>query len=215
MIHVELPLNADRPSTLWTFTGIRGVALPSEGAFQLGDGLSILPVSPFILSRRTSLDLNLRQQQEMTNVGHYLVYKSPILSRDPIGEDKAIDRLLNALMAIQIVKPSPTLGHVLQSMETDSPEYSVFGPSELRAPIDPGQWPSLRCLDLPFLKQAASMIATVDGIMAGTNVRRKNAIYLFQLALEHRHPAIACLLAVASMEACLKTKGAKGFEKGL
>lgn len=209
----RLPSVASR-YTLWTFTGIRGVELSPGTEFPLAKGLSIIPTSPFILSRWCCDDLNLHQQQAMKNVGHYLVYKSPTLPRDPIDERRARNRLLTALIAIQIVKPSRTLGSVLQLIEKDSGEPSI-GPSEARSPMDPGQWPSLRHLDTPLLEQSVGTIAKVDAVMAGTDVRMKNAINLFQLALEHHHPAIACLLAVASVEACLDTRNAAGFERGL
>lgn len=205
----------DSPWTLWTFTGVLGVRLRADEDFHLADGLGLHPTSPLILSRRSHQDLNVRQQRQMEEVGHYLVYKCRTHRRDPLVEEGARGRLLNALMAIQIVKPSPSLGCVLQFAEAPTAEHPIPGPVEMRAPMDPGQWAALRDLDRPLLEQATRMVRRVDRVMAGTDSRRKNAIHLFQLALEHYHPAIACLLAVASMEACLDTWKAEGFETGL
>jgi hypothetical protein len=212
-------MNGDRDTnanlTLWTFTGVHGVSLPCGEEFQLAKGLRISTASPLILSRWSRLDLNIRQKHEMENVGHYLVYECECLQRSTVAEENARDRLLNALMAIQIIKPSATLGYVLQLFTSSSGGHSFFGPAEVRAPMDPRQWPALRYLDRPLLEQAVRMVARLDSVMAGQDSRKKNAVYLLQLALEHPHPAITCLLAVSSMEACLGTWTAKDFVKVL
>jgi hypothetical protein len=204
-----------RPWTLWTFTGIHGVTLASSDRFDLAPGLELMPTSPLILSRWTGCDLSTRERDAMRSVGYYLVHKSPTDRRDPIREEQARARLLDALIAFQIVKPSATLGYVLQLIVTETTFEPMFGPAELRSPMNPGQWPSLRRLDTSLIQKVPEMIKKVDGIMSGADARKKNAINLFQLALEHHHPAIACLLAVASIETCLDSWKANDFEAKL
>jgi hypothetical protein len=51
--------------------------------------------------------------------------------------------------------------------------------------------------------------------MAGSDIAKRNAVHLLQLALEHPHPYIACLLAVAGMEAILDSQSRWDFEKKL
>jgi hypothetical protein len=205
--------DANEPWTLWTFTGIRGVSLPSSVEFPLAQGLSISPTCDFVLEGSENLGLSRLQKRDMENVGHYLLYRSPCAFRDPVSEAAAKRRFFNALMAIEIVKPSPTLGPVIQQFEVPGQPQPALGQTELRSPVNPGQWPSMQCLDGPLLREAADLVPKIDSIMTGGDVRRKNAVHLFQLALEHHHPAIACLLAVASMEACLDVWGAKEFER--
>jgi len=135
--------------------------------------------------------------------------------REAAVELKALDHLFNGLMAIQIVKPSATLGYVLQMVQCDTASNPHFGPSEMRSRMDPGQWPSLRALDAPLLEQLPPMIDKVETTMSGRDATKKNSINLFQLALEHHHPAIQCLLAVSSIEAILDSSTALDFEKKL
>lgn len=202
--------------TLWTFTGIRNVALPTSLGFDPDENLSLLPPSPLILSRWSSMDLNAQQQREMETVSCYLVDRRTMnSSREADIELKAVDHLFNGLMAIQVVKPTPTLGYILQLAQSDTAKDPRFGPSEMRSRMNPGQWPSLRALDAPLLDQLAPMILKVETTMSGQDARRKNSISLFQLALEHHHPAISCLLAVSSIEAILDSWKASDFEEKL
>ena len=202
--------------TLWTFTGIRRVLLPEAQGFDLGHDLSLLPVSPLILSRWSPMDLNTRQKREMETVGYYLVERRAIdFPREATAESKAVDRLFNGMMTIQIVKPTPTLGYVLQMTLCDAAQNAHFGPSEIRSPMNPGQWPSFQLLDAPLLNKIPPMIDKIETVMAGRNARKKNSIRLFQFALEHHHLVISCLLAVAAMEAILDTSGAEDFERKL
>jgi len=135
--------------------------------------------------------------------------------REAAIELKAADHLFNGLMTIQVVKPTPTLGYVLQLVQSDTVKDPHFGPGEMRSRMNPGQWPSLRALDAPLLDQLSPMILKVENAMSGQDARRKNSINLFQLALEHHHPAISCLLAVSSMEAILDSWQASDFQEKL
>jgi hypothetical protein len=131
---------ADETWTLWTFTGIRNVVLPGNEEFRLGENLSLLSPSPIILSRSNSMDLNSRQQREMETVSYCLVDRRTMNSPREAGTElKAVDHLFNGLMAIQVIKPTPALGYVLQIAHSDTVGTSVFGPSEMRSRVDPGQ----------------------------------------------------------------------------
>ncbi|MBZ5528528.1 MAG: hypothetical protein LAN71_11585 [Acidobacteriia bacterium] len=118
-------------------------------------------------------------------------------------------------MAIQIVKPTLTLGYVLQRVQHDDGQNPIFGPLYIRSQMDPGQWPRLRPFDTSLLEEVPKMTSKVETIMSGTDARKRNSIHLFQLALEHHHPAISCLLAVSSLEAILDSWKAEDFEKKL
>jgi hypothetical protein len=69
--------------------------------------------------------------------------------------------------------------------------------------------------DAPLLTQVPDMISRVQHAMDGNDSRKKNAVYLFQLALEHPHPYVAALLAVAGMEAIFDSTGRKNFKDKL
>jgi hypothetical protein len=59
------------------------------------------------------------------------------------------------------------------------------------------------------------MLSKIETVMSGKAAMKKNSINLFQLALEHHHPAIQCLLAVSSIEAILDSWRAEEFETKL
>ncbi|MGH9764567.1 MAG: hypothetical protein ACREAC_27340, partial [Blastocatellia bacterium] len=55
----------------------------------------------------------------------------------------------------------------------------------------------------------------VQDTLNGRDIAKKNATHLLQLALEHPHPLIACLLAVIGMEAVLKSNSRRDFAEKL
>ena len=167
-----------------------------------------------LLAAPTQMDLNQRHLADHRAMGCFLVHKKICSTIHAREWDGYKGKLQDVLMSMQIVKPLRTSGFIYQCTETNdqiSPPFS----GELRSPMEPGQWPQLRPFDEAFLKEAPGVAARVERVMSGGSPELKNSIYLFQLALEHHHPAIACVLAVSSMEAALETSTATRFEKEL
>jgi hypothetical protein len=73
----------------------------------------------------------------------------------------------------------------------------------------------MRTFDAPLLTQVPDMISRVGRVMEGSDSRKKNALYFFQLALEHFHPYVAALLAVAGMEAIFDSSDRNNFKQKL
>ncbi len=78
-----------------------------------------------------------------------------------------------------------------------------------------GQWARMRSFDQELLDQAKGMLGRVQSALAGSDIAKKNAIHLLQLALEHPHPLIACLLGVIGMEAIFDSGDRWDFEAKL
>ena len=81
--------------------------------------------------------------------------------------------------------------------------------------MDPGRWAKMRAFDAPLLAQVPDMISRVRRVMEGSDCQKKNALYFFQLALEHFHPYVAALLAVAGMEAIFDSSDRNNFKQKL
>lgn len=201
-------------TNIWTFTGLVNVKLTGLEPIELTSALFLYGPDKRLLGAPTQMDLNQHQLAIHRETGCFLVHRVGHSTIHASEWDGYKSTLQDALMSFQILKPLATGGFYFQCKESDDrilPPFSL----EARSPMDPGQWPRLRTFDASLVKEVPGMIAKVAIITSGAQVRMKNAIYLFQLALEHHHPAIACLLAVSSIEAVLDTSGANDFEEKL
>jgi len=118
-------------------------------------------------------------------------------------------------MAFQIVKPIATYGLVFYGMESPNGRMCWQGMDDRRWPMGAGPWASLRAFDEPLLGEVRTVLNALRQTMKASDIGKRNAVHLLQLALEHPHPLIACLLAVIGMEAILDSKDRWDFETKL
>jgi hypothetical protein len=201
-------------SVVWIFTGLQNIDMVGQQEIKLTDRLALHKPNGLLLSCRDRNALGGRDFQQMESVSCFLLLRengSPL--RTPERE-KYVSRLQNALMAFQIIKPISTYGFIFQAIQ-HVPAALNLERIERRLPMDPGLWAKRRTFDEALLSQVPGTIARVQNVMDGNDIRKKNAIYLFQLALEHYHPYVAALLAVAGMEAIFDCWGRKEFKQRL
>ena len=124
-----------------TFTGLRGVDLDSNTKIAFSD--------EFFLSTRTSqlaavLDDSFwigkaEKEIDMKSVDSFFCLKSI----RPLPTDREANRFQNALMALQILKPVPSIGYIFQGTAIGESYISV-NHTERRPPMFAGEWSQLR-----------------------------------------------------------------------
>jgi hypothetical protein len=200
--------------TVWTFTGLQAIDMGTQTEVVLSPDFSLLKTNPLLLSARSLFDLNRHQNREMENCTWFLVHRVPQSPIRDVERSRNIEALQDALMAFQIVKPIETYGFIFQGIEFEKDKVN-WERIVQRWPMSSGPWARLRIFDQDLLVQAKSMLGRIQAVMAGSNIAKKNAVHLLQLALEHPHPYIACLLAVTGMEAIFDSENRRDFEKKL
>jgi hypothetical protein len=180
----------------------------------LGHGLSLLRTNPQLLNARNSFDLNKRQFSEIGDCSWFLVHRGAGSPARDAKWDKTLETLQSALMALQIVKPIETYGFVFQGYELTADRVEWVR-TNARAPMSAGQWAHMRAFDEGLLACARSLVEPVLRTAAGSDIPKKNALSFLQLSLEHPHHYVACLLAVAGMEAIFDSRNRQDFEAKL
>jgi len=155
------------------------------------------------------------QLQEIGEARWFLALQIPQSPLQSVNVADCVEQLQDVLMAFQIVKPIETYGLVFHGVESPSGRMLWKGMGDRRWPMIAGQWAQLRAFDEPLLNEAQAILSKVQQTMKGADIGKRNAVHLLQLALEHPHPLIACLLAVTGMEAILKNNGRRKFEEKL
>ena len=186
-------------SILWTFTGLRLVHF-SENEVDFGEGFSLMKVNDSIRSGWDRHFMSNENFDEAEKCGSYLVYRH---RHDLLATEEAAicsQELQNGLAAVQIIKPTNSLGFIFHCEQWEGPRLSL-NTAEHRPAINPGQWARMRYFDEQLQQAVPSMVTRVRRAMNGSNVEHKNCIILLQLALEHMHPLIGGLLHVMGMEA--------------
>jgi hypothetical protein len=201
-------------STVWIFTGLQNVDMAGQQEIRMSDRLSLQTPNELLLSCRDRNALGGRDFQQTGNVSCFLLLRENASPLRTPEREKYVSRLQNALMAFQIIKPTYTYGFIFQSIQLVSAALNLER-IEVRPPMDPGLWAKRRRFDEEFLSQVPAVIARVQRVMEGSDIRKRNAVYFFQLALEHPHPYVAALLAVAGMEAIFDSGGRNKFKKKL
>jgi hypothetical protein len=204
----------DVTGRVWSIVGVPGVILERRTEIALSAEISLVATNELLLSARSKLDLNERQFRSLASCPVFLVRREyqPLIR----GAERknSIERVQDALMAFQIIKPIETYGFLFQGQE--STEGSIIWETTVyRWPMRAGDWAQMRGFDAQLIDRAEEMLLRVQSAMGGVDVGKRNAIHLLQLALEHPHPLIACLLAVTGMEALLKTTGRWEFKREL
>ena len=209
-LHGETPVD----STVWVFTALENVNLPGLEEVKLTESLSLVRPNQLLLSCRDRHALSGEQYQRLENISCFLLLREQAPPFRGPERDKRVSKLQNALMAFQVVKPLLTSGLLFQAIQLQATTLNLER-IQARPPMDPGIWAKMRSFDTPLLSQIPDMISRVQSVMEGSDSRKKNAIYLFQLALEQVHPYITALLAVAGMEAIFDSSDRNIFKQKL
>jgi|GEM_PF-697583 len=191
-------------AAIWTFAGLRNVDLGGQSELDLGYGQSLIKTNSFLLSARDRSLMSGLQYRDEENHSCYLVDRKiqPIFPDSNDQRQSCIERLQNALLAFQLLKPLQTSGFIFQGREGANATLHLEK-TTLRLPMEAGTWARMRRFDREFLDRVPGFIQKVKRVMEGTEVEKKNALFLLQLALENPHPLISGLLAVMGMEAIL------------
>jgi len=206
--------------TRWIFTGLRSIDIGAQEEVELGDGFFLSKPNDFLLSARDHHAMNRREYDEAAQVSRYLVYKrvSPthFMGAELDDRGSVAEVFQNGLVALQIIKPLPTLGFIFHGMAYGGPTFNLET-VERRSPMNPGGWARMRIFDREFLVRVLPTIRKVQQVMAGRSAERKNAIILLQLGLEtnYYHQLIAGLLWVMGMEAIFDSNNRHDFETKL
>jgi hypothetical protein len=220
MAEGEQGTNWRKSHARWVFTGLRSInVVGQDDEVDLGGGFFLLRPNDFLLSARGHHSMNQREFDEAARVPRYLVYKRPLSSSlleesHDRGEAGAVFQ--NGLIALQIVKPLPTLGFIFDGIAYGGPTFNLETIEE-RSPMNPGAWARMRVFDEELLGKVPLTIRKVQQVMDGSSAEGKNAIILLQLGLETNdyHQLIAGLLWVMGMEAIFDSKNRNDFERKL
>lgn len=150
------------------------------------------------------------EKSGMKNVDCFFCLKN----RRPLPPDQEANRFQNALMALQMVKPVPSIGWIFQGTAVGSGYVSV-NHTERRPPMFAGEWSQLRSFDLDLINHSKALMPEVLARMETGSAEQRNSVILLQLALEHFHPLIKGLLAVMGLEALLDSNDRNDFKRKL
>lgn len=188
--------------------GLLDIAEHGQDCIRLSEGLALVPPNDRLLACRWDwVQSGSEMEEEKKQVTRYLVceYPSWVSGEDSVTTmERATNRFYAGLMAIQVIKPIPTLGLIYRRQQY-----------EKRPPMEPGQWARMNKFDNPMLAQVPTMIERIQPVMDGKSVEQKNALTLLQLGFEHFHPYIAGLLWVMGLEAIFDSGGREEFKKKL
>ena len=200
-------------TNVWTFTGLFNVNLGTQTEIQLGKDIFLCAPNPILLSVRNDLALNKWQSEEIDGVSSFLVHRKPEPQGAEYGREDHVEQLQNALMGIQVLKPTETIGFIFQG--TESGNTLTRGRTTYRPPMNSGEWARMRALNTSLFVDVAATIKRVNRLMHGESAEKKNAIYLLQMALEHYHPLIKGLLSVAGLDALFDSQDRWDFRNKL
>jgi hypothetical protein len=205
---------SEKSEMLWIVSPLKGVSLRGKSEVALGDGLALMRTDERLLASRSGLYLGSVQFHDIGRAPWFLVLRVPQSPHTPVVPD-SVELLLDALMAFQIVKPIETYGLAFHGDESSAGDMNWHGIDDRRWPMNAGQWSQLRMFDEPLLNEVLAILNQVRSMMRGPDISKRNAVHLLQLALEHPHQYVACLLAVTGIEAILDCKDRWDFEKKL
>ena len=197
---------------------LKGISLGAEFEISLGDGLFLARADAY----RTTIECDIAhfflskvQAQDVMNAKWLLGLRQTETRGRTADIPSLVEAFQDALMAFQIVKPIETYGLIFHGSELTDRSPHLRGLTDRRWPMAVGQWAQLRAFDEPLLKGVCKIADEVRVLMKGSDIPKKNAVHSLQLALEHPHPYVSCLLAVMGMEAILDSDGRWDFESKL
>lgn len=201
-------------SIAWIVSPLKGVTLNASEVL-LENNLALKRADERLLAARSELFLSKVEFADVGKAPWFLALRIPQFPSIVTDLHSGVELLLDALMAFQIVKPIETYGLVFYGIEYPNQPIHWQGVNDRRWAMVAGQWARLRLFDEPLLNDVQMIMNKVRAIMSGPDIAKRNAIHLLQLALEHPHPYVACLLAVIGIEAILDSKDRWDFERKL
>jgi hypothetical protein len=205
----------NEPERIWATIPIRGIDLGDRTEAQLADDLSLVASHEQFRAIANDLGpcLSSIQSNDVGNAKWFLVLRVPQTQLRSVDVPQCIEHLQDALMAFQIVKPIETYGLIFHGIEQLGDQVRWQGVTDRRWPMIAGEWARLRAFDEPLLNEVRTILSRVREVMKGRDIAKRNGIHSLQLALEHPHPYVACLLAVMGMEAILDSCDRLDFER--
>jgi hypothetical protein len=188
-------------------TALLGIAKDGDDRIPLRDGLSLVRPNDQLLAHRWDEAQGRYEMEQEAKATRYLVCEYPQWVQGEELEaapERGSNRFYAGLMAIQVIKPTRTLGFVYRRQQI-----------ERCPPMQPGQWAMMNKFNDAMLARAPSMIDLIQPVMDGRSVEQRNALTLLQLGLEHFHPYIAGLLWVTGLEAIFDSGGKEAFKRKL
>ena len=196
---------------------LKGIDLGDQSEVPLTHGFALMRAEERLNGARDELRLLLNSVQfhNLSKVSWFFVSRIPQVTLNVIDVPKSIELFQDAFMAFQVVKPIQTHGLIFHGVERIGSPLRWQGIDDRRWPMTAGMWSQLRVFDAPLLEEVQGILNRVCDVMRGSEIPKRNAIHLLQLALEHPHPYVACLLAVTGMEAVLDSRDRWDFESKL
>jgi hypothetical protein len=194
-----------------TLTGLTGVDLGGKTEIALAD--------EFFLSRRTPqlaeilenpFWMSATEKSGMKSVDCFFCLKS----REAKPTDDEANRFQNAVMALQVVKPVPSIGYIFQGWTFGNGQLTV-NHAERRPPMFAGEWSRRRRFDLELINHSKMLLPRMLKRMEAGSAEQKNSVILLQLALEHLHPLVKGLFAVMGLDALFNSQGGSDFKRKL
>jgi hypothetical protein len=188
-------------------TALLGIAGGGDDSIRLTDDLSLVRPNKRLLGHQDGWIQGQGEMQEEADATRYLVCEYPQwVQGEELGSglQRGTNRFYAGLMAIQVIKPIPTLGFIYRGIQI-----------ERRHPIQPGQWAMENRFDDTMLAAVPAMIDRIQQVTDRASVEKRNALTLLQLGLEHFHPYIAGLLWVTGLEAMFNSRRREEFEQKL
>lgn len=197
---------------------LKGVGLEGESEISLSDGLFLARADAYHTTIERDIEyffLSKVQAQDVRKAKWLLGLRQTQILGRAADIPSTVEAFQDALMAFQIVKPIETYGLIFHGTQLSDGSAHLSGLTDRRWPMAVGQWAQLRVFDEPLLRQACKIVDEVRAIMKGSDIPKRNAVHSLQLALEHPHPYVSCLLAVMGMEAILDSCDRRDFESKL
>ena len=205
---------AEHNDTIWIISPLKGIDLGDQPEVLLADGFALMRANQRLNGAREELKLLLSSVQihNLSKVLWFFTSRIPQSTLNAVDVPKSIELFQDAFMAFQVVKPIETYGLIFHGVERMGSSLRWQGIDDRHWPMMAGMWAQLRAFDDPLLQEAQGILSRVRDVMKGSEISKRNAIHLLQLALEHPHPYVACLLAVMGMEAILDSRDRRDFE---
>jgi hypothetical protein len=201
-----MQLGAQVESSLWTFTGLRGVELGDDPEIALPGGFVLCAKTPQLSA---ALDAgyigNVQKIWWAQNLDCFFCLRSS----HPLPLDLEMERFQDGLMALQIIKPVSTLGLIFQGTALGHGPLEIH-PVQERPTMSPGEWAQWRRFDGNLIAHLRELMPKVLDRMEKGSAEEKNAVFLLQLSLEHFHPLIRALFSVMGLDAVLGMKPGEG-----
>src|SRR5208282_5567477 len=194
--------------SLWTFTGLTGIDLDGKVQVQLPEGFLLSAKTPqFAAVLDEGYIGSIQRMWWAARLDAFFCLRSAY----SLPRTQEMDRFQDGLMAMQIIKPVPSLGLIFQADDYGGSLSHVS--VQERPQMSAGDWAELRRFDNKLITQLDELMPKVLSLMRNGSAEQKNSVNLLQFSLEHLHPLIKGLFAVMGLEAVFDSKDRWEFKK--